>query len=128
MDTLERIAGIVVTLLVLADVFLTVLYARLGKGILSGRLATGVWVTFRFVAGHRATSSGKLLSFAGPTLVVLLVLMWAFGLTLGGALIMHPALNHEIRASVGSMATDFSEALLCSQNSLSIVTTGDCSP
>src|SRR5690349_17529429 len=128
MDTLEQVAGAIVMLVVLADVFLTVLYARLGRGILSGRVATAVWYVFRFVGRHRRDGAGKLLSFGGPTTVVLLVLTWAFGLTIGGALVMHPALGHAIQSPTGAIPTVFSEALLCSQNSLSIVTTGDCAP
>lgn len=130
MRLLEQLAGALVMLVVVADVYLTVLYARLGRGILSGRVATAVWVTFRAISrlsGGRSRS-GKLLAFGGPTTVVLLVLTWAFGLTLGGALVMHPALGREIQASAGAIPTDFSQALLCSQNSLSIITTGDCSP
>lgn len=36
---LQQISGILIVLLILLDVFLTVLYARMGSGLISPRLA-----------------------------------------------------------------------------------------
>src|SRR4051812_50122303 len=44
---IEPILGIPLMLVVLADVFLTVLYARMGTAILSERLGRALWVGFR---------------------------------------------------------------------------------
>src|SRR4051812_20057057 len=68
---IEPIAGTLLMALVLADVFLTVLYARAGTGIISDRLARLVWLTLRRVASDRTNS--HLLSFCGPFIVVALL-------------------------------------------------------
>jgi hypothetical protein len=49
--------------LVLLDVFLTVLYARVGTGIISTRVARGSWRTVRALAKTMPSRSGKVLSF-----------------------------------------------------------------
>ena len=43
----EPILGVPLMLVVLADVFLTVLYARMGTAILSERLGRALWLAFR---------------------------------------------------------------------------------
>ena len=43
---LEQLLGALLMLLVLADVYLTVLYARVGTGIISEKLARVVWRFF----------------------------------------------------------------------------------
>ena len=42
---MEPVLGTVLMVNVLADVFLTVLYARAGTGVMSDRLARQVWLT-----------------------------------------------------------------------------------
>ena len=44
---IEPIVGVPLMLVVLADVFLTVLYARMGNAILSERLCRALWLAFR---------------------------------------------------------------------------------
>lgn len=113
---------------VLLDVFLTVLYARIGTGILSVHLARSIWLAFRALAPDAAGRRGKFLAFCGPVMLVLLLLTWAMGLTLGAALIMHPFLASAITASNGSKETDFVTALFVGGSSLSIVGGGDYQP
>jgi hypothetical protein len=72
----EAIAGALLMALVLADVFLTVLYARAGTGIISDRLAKLIWHAMRCVG---------LLSFCGPFIVVALLFTWSALLALGAA-------------------------------------------
>src|SRR3954454_8819441 len=115
----EPIAGTLLMALILADVFLTVLYARAGTGIISDRLARLVWLALR-----RASSPGNgshLLSFCGPLIVVALLLTWSILLALGAALIVHPQLGTSITASNGGTPTDFVTAIYVAGSSLSIV-------
>src|SRR5947209_10420932 len=77
----EPIAGTLLMCLVLADVFLTVLYARAGTEIISNRLARLIWLALRRLASHRSNS--QLLSFCGPLIVVALLLTWSILLALG---------------------------------------------
>src|SRR3954451_21851978 len=88
---LEPLAGALLMALILADVFLTVLYARAGTGIISDRLARLVWLVL-----GRASSPGNgshLLSFCGPLILVALLFTWSILLALGAALIVHPQLG-----------------------------------
>jgi len=70
---LEPLAGGIVLAITLLDVFLTVLYARAGTGLLAPRLARGVWRIFRGLSGGRHAG---ILSYCGPAQLVALVLMW----------------------------------------------------
>jgi hypothetical protein len=126
--TLEQIGGAALMALFLADIFLTILYARAGNGLLAPRWNRLVWTIVNAVARtadrHRAT----VLSFAGPLIVVSLIAFWALGLTIGAALIIRPELGTAIRPSSGDTPTDLVTALLVAGNSLSIVGGGDYAP
>ncbi|MGW8141431.1 ion channel [Sphingomonas zeae] len=120
--------GTALMLLFLADVFLTVLYARAGTGLLAPRWNRIVWALLRGLAKLAGRHRSTALTFAGPLIVVSLIAFWSFGLTLGVALIVQPELGIAIRPSSGEAPTDFVTALLVAGNSLSIVGGGDYSP
>lgn len=124
---LEQIAGALLMIAVLVDVFLTVLYARIGTGILSIRLAHATWTAFLMVA-RRLRHRGKILAMCGPIILVLLVFMWGLGLALGAALILQPHLGSSIRASVGNTRTDFISALFAGGSSISVVGAANYTP
>lgn len=126
--TLEQIGGVALTLLFLADIFLTVLYARAGTGLLARRWNRAIWASLRFFAGLLGRRRDAALSLAGPLIVVSLLAFWAVGLTVGAALVVQPELGNAIRPSSGDAPTDFVTALLVAGNSLSIVGGGDFSP
>ncbi|MGZ2385344.1 ion channel [Rhizobium leguminosarum] len=126
--TVEQIAGAGLMVLFLTDIFLTVLYARAGTGLLAPRWNRIVWASIGGVAALFGSRRSIALSFAGPLIVVALIGFWALGLTTGAALIIHPELGTAIRPSSGNASTDFVTALLVAGNSLSIVGGGDYSP
>jgi len=125
---IEQIVGAALMLLFLADIFLTVLYARAGSGLLAPRWNRGIWALLHGVANLLGRHRGTLLSLAGPLIVVSLIGFWAFGLTLGAALVIQPELGTAIRPSSGDAPRDFVTALVVAGNSLSIVGGGDFSP
>jgi hypothetical protein len=84
---IEQIAGGLLFLLVLIDIFLTVLYARMGYGLLSRFFARSTWIAFRTVGRSIDRGRSLFLSFCGPVILILLVLLWGFLLTLGTALV-----------------------------------------
>lgn len=126
--TLEQGIGAALILLFLADIFLTVLYARAGTGLLAPRWNRAVWAVFRAVARLWGKRGGTVLSIGGPFIVVSLIVFWALGLTIGAALVIRPELGTTIRPSSGGTPTDFVTALFVAGNSLSIVGGGDYSP
>jgi hypothetical protein len=119
---LEQSLGAALFLFILVDVFLTVLYARMGSGILSDRVARLIWRVFRGFAKPLApTTAAKFFSFCGPLILVIVLLVWALSLTLGMALIIHPKLGTAIVAASGPTPSDFATALYASGGSISIV-------
>jgi hypothetical protein len=125
---LERLLGAAVMALVLADVFLAVLYARMGSSIVGRWVAFATWKLFRGlyrVFGRRITG---LLSFCGPVIIVLLIGTWALGLGVGAALVIHPALGTGVTTFGGATPTDFATALLAGIGSISVVSEGGFAP
>ena len=124
--SLEVVAGLLVMGLIVADIFVTVLYARAGTSLFSRRLARGAWWSFRLLGrgGHRAT----VLSFCGPAIVIVLIAFWSLGLSVGAALAIHPALGTSVVATGGPTDRDFVTALYAGSNSLSIVGSGSYGP
>ncbi len=126
--TLEQIGGAALMALFLADIFLTILYARAGTGLLAPRWNRLVWTIVNAVARTAGRYRSTVRSFAGPLIVISLIAFWALGLTLGAALIIRPELGTAIRPSSGDTPTDLVTALLVAGNSLSIVGGGDYAP
>jgi hypothetical protein len=127
MATIEQAVGIGIMLLFLTDIFVTVLYARANAGILAPRLGRLIWRVFRVVGGSLGRPA-DVLSFCGPAILITAVAFWAFGLTLGAALIIHPELGHGVVSGSGETGTDFLTALEAGGASLAIVGAGDHSP
>jgi hypothetical protein len=125
---LEQVMGVFLVLLMLADVFLTVLYARAGTGIVGIRLARVIWAAFRTAAGALGPRGGDVLAFCGPAILVLLVATWGLALTLGAALIMHPLLGTAITTQSGGTPTDFVAAMYAGGSSMAIVGSSDFAP
>ncbi len=125
---IEQASGAILIVLILLDVFLTVLYARIGAGILGYQAALATWRGFRRIARHFGENRGAVLSFCGPVILVLLLVLWSFGLTLGTALILHPHMGTAVRANSGPTPTDFITSLYVAESSVSIVRSGEFSP
>lgn len=127
-SVLERASGVLVMGVVLLDVFLTVLYARIGTGLIAERAAHLTWMAFRRVAEAAGTRRGMVLSFCGPVILLLYVLLWAVGLTLGAGLIIHPGLGTGVQAGDGPTPTDIITALYAGGSSMAIVGASDFRP
>ncbi len=125
---LEVSGGAVLMAIALLDVFLTVLYARAGTGVISPLVMTGTWRLFRAVGRQAGRHAPAILSMCGPVVVISLVFLWAAVLTLGSALIFHPFLGTAVTSGSGRTPTDFVAALFAAGNSLSIVGSGGFSP
>jgi hypothetical protein len=126
--SLEQVLGAALILTFLADIFLTVLYARAGTGLLAPYWNRAVWISLSTAGRLLGNRRRRLLSLAGPIIVVSLIGFWALGLTVGSALVIRPELGTAIRPSSGDTPTDFVTALLVAGNSLSIVGSGNYSP
>src|SRR3954452_22496928 len=100
--------GAALMLLILSDLFLTVLYARVGRSVFSNRLARLVWSTVRGIAGYFPRYRGSILSFCGPAMLLILVAIWTLGLSAGAGMIVYPKLGTSVRAvAEPHTSTDF---------------------
>ena len=124
----EQGIGLLLILIILLDIFLTVLYARIGTSIIGSRVGRVMWKLFVKAANAFGSAKGIVLSFCGPFILVLLVALWALGLTLGAALIMHPKLGTAIRSTNGETPTDFVTAMYAGGTSMAIVGASDFTP
>ena len=122
---LEPIIGGIVIAITLLDVFLTVLYARAGTGLLAPRLARGVWRLFHGLSGGKHAG---ILSYCGPTQLVAVVLMWGVLLAFGSGLVIHPGLGVGVESSSGVTDTDLVTAVFVGGSSMSIVGASDYGP
>ncbi|KAB1071212.1 two pore domain potassium channel family protein [Methylobacterium planeticum] len=128
LPVLEGASGALVMGVFLTDIFLTVLYARIGTGLIADRVAHLTWAIFCRAADVFGQKRGAVLSFCGPVILIVYVLLWALGLTLGAGLIIHPALGTSVRASTGETPTDFVTALYAGGSSMTIVGASDFKP
>ena len=121
--------GAAVMVLIFTDMFLTVLYARIGRSVFSNRMARLVWRCFRTIAFRLPRHKGAILSFCGPVILVLLVGVWTMGLSAGAGMIVYPHLGTSVRA-VGESATpsDFLTAVYAAAKSMTVVAAGDYAP
>jgi hypothetical protein len=127
--SLEQALGVLLFVAVLLDVFLTVLYARIGTGVLSNGIGRLTWRAARWLARRvDREHPGTALSFAGPVVLVLLVGAWALVLTCGMGMILHPYLGAEVRAKDGAMPNDFVTAMYAGGSSVAILGSSDLAP
>ena len=124
----EQVAGLGLLTLILVDIFVTVLYARAGSGVIAPHVERLFWRVIRQISKVSARMRDHVLSFGGPLLVVALVAMWFVGLSLGAALVIHPALGSGVRAANGDTPTTFMAALFAGGSSVSIVGSGGFEP
>ncbi|HZA93216.1 MAG TPA: hypothetical protein VE420_11370, partial [Gemmatimonadales bacterium] len=66
MGRLEQGLGILLILMILLDIFLTVLYARIGTSLIGSRIARLVWASFVTASKVFGSRRGAILSFCGP--------------------------------------------------------------
>jgi len=128
MKTLEQLAGALVLVVALTDVFLTVLYARMDTGLLAMRYARGIERVWVWLSRPFGKPRARFVSFGGPLTLLAVLALWIALLTLGSALVLHPALGHAVRPSNVEARTDFLTALYVGGASISVVGTTGYSP
>ncbi len=117
---LAEALGTLLLLVVLGDVFLTVLYARIGPHLLSHHVARLAWSFVRWASKPLGRYRTVALSLGGPAILVVMVAGWALGLTFGTALIIYPNLGMAVTAKSGETPTDFIAALYAGGGSMAI--------
>lgn len=124
----EQIAGLVIVIGVLLDVFLTVLYARMGFSIAADSLAQLVWSAVFHLSRPFTKKRPLILSFGGPLIVVSVLAFWIVTMILGSAMIFQPQLGVAVRASSGETTRDFMTAVYTAGTSMITLGTGSLEP
>ena len=132
----EQVAGALLIVCAFLDIFLTVLYAKIGShgasragaGVISLRVARAIWWVFRHITGRLPFNRDAAWSFCGAVTVVCLVLVWSTLLAVGAALMLHPALGEGVRSSSSPHVRDFVSALYVGGSSLSLAASSDFYP
>jgi hypothetical protein len=125
-DRALQVAGGVVVLVTLADVFYTVLFPASGHGPLRRPLSHQVWRVFATVGRRLPTARRRrFLAYSGPVQISATILIWVVLLVVGWAMVFAPALGDQVRASQGPTATGFGTALYYSGFTLTTLGTGD---
>ncbi|WP_254863614.1 potassium channel family protein [Halovivax gelatinilyticus] len=83
MRTPYLVLGTIVLVATVVDILWTTLWVDGGSGPLSGRLTTGVWRGLRWASREET----RLLSVAGPLILVATLVMWIAGLWVGWSLL-----------------------------------------
>jgi hypothetical protein len=127
---LSPIGGVALVVVALADIFLTVLYARIGWAFLIESLGALMWRLFKSVAPRFGRHRDQVLSFCGPTVLVGAVALWITMLVCGFALIIWPRLGTSIVSSQPNQPTptDFATAVYYSGSCLTTAFGGDLVP
>jgi hypothetical protein len=102
-----QFVGFAFVVLGLVDVFLAVLYARSGVGLISRFLIPLTWRFFRAVGARIPSQSvaDLWLAFCGPTMIVLLVGVWLWTEIVGFGLMIWPRLGNSIVSTQGPQHT-----------------------
>lgn len=128
MDLLIQVVGLGLVLLALVDIYLTVLFPRLGSSVLSFMLARSLWCLFRTVAGIMPAQRARLLAHSGSLTVTTIVVAW-IALLIGGFTCLNwVGLGTGIQASEGPTPRDFWTALYYSGYAVTTLGTGDLLP
>jgi hypothetical protein len=135
MDRLTQVIGIGLVLIALIDIYLTVLYPR-SKNWISMRFSRLIWSIFQHLAaapiwrtlGFGANFRQRLLSYCGPTVLVVVVLLWVFLLITGFACIVWPVLGSDIQVDESITPINFITALYYSGCVFTTLGTGNFTP
>lgn len=121
--------GLLLLLLVVYDVYATILHARARGGPVSETLNRGVWHIARRIA-FRLTRQRRhrFLNAIGPLLLPALIILSILLLVTGFALIYYPHMPHEFVTATGAEASRWFESLYLSGVTLTTVGYGDITP
>jgi hypothetical protein len=126
-ETVSTGAGVVLLLIVFYDLFQTVVLPRpaVRKFQLARYLVRPLWIVWRWVSlrSSRVDRSETRLAAFGPVSLIVLVLIWAFGLILGYGLILYG-----VRDQFRPELADFPEAFYVSASTLVPLAYGDFVP
>ena len=124
MNEVYLVAGILLILWGLVEGLWTTLWIDGNSAPVTSRFTTFIWKIFRLI--FRSQRDRKL-SLAGPTILLLTVLMWIVCIWLGWTLIFYSAPN-SLEAGSGTLPVDFTDVLWYTSYNMFTVGNGDFIP
>lgn len=126
MDRLLVAAGTLIVVLAVADIFFTVLFPASRHGPVRKPLSQGIWRLFR-LAGRMTGGRTRrnLLSYSGPTVIAVTMIVWFLLLVSGFAMVYKPVLGTAITAAQGPTDTGWATAFYYSGFTLTTLGIGD---
>lgn len=126
MDAVLIVAGSIVVVAVAQDVFATVLFPASRHGLVRKPVSRWVWHGFRWLS-HRLRGQRRrnVLSYGGPAVITVTIVVWFVLLVAGWAMIYKPGLGGSITAGSGMTDTSWATALYFSGFSLTTLGVGD---
>jgi catechol 2,3-dioxygenase-like lactoylglutathione lyase family enzyme len=129
MNLFIQVCGAGLVLLVLVDLYVTVLFPRGGPGPVSRAIFKLLWPLFTLPYRFSRRAGEAVLAHAGPIILVAPLFAWGMLLVLGFALIVWPALGSAIMATGDeATSTDFYSALYYAGVSFTTLGYGDLVP
>lgn len=129
MDVLPIAAGAAIIVIVLADVFFTVLYPASGRGPLRKPATAVAWGLFRLAARSLGARGRRaLLCYAGPVIIAQTMVLWCALLIAGWALVFLPAMGGAVASGSGAPDQGWLAALYFSGFNFSTLGMGDIVP
>jgi hypothetical protein len=129
MDIFFPIAGTLVVVAVMLDIFFTALYPASDHGFIRKAVSRSVWLAFRRVGEATGPRRRRnLLAYNGPCVVVATLAAWLLLLIIGWAMIFFPGLGTAIRATSGGADTGWVAAVYFSGFNLTTLGVGDLVP
>lgn len=120
------VSGVALIVVVLVDVWLTILHPD-AEGLLAGSVRRLVWRASSLASGRGASPRRTPLVWAGPILVTGTFLTWIVPLVFGVALLVWPYLDGYHRV-VGYGPAGFDDALYFAAGTLTVLGYGDITP
>ncbi len=118
--------GFALVLVVLTDVFFTVLFPASGHGPVRRPFSRWTWWCFAALGRRMGPSRRRrFLAYSGPVQITGTIFIWVSVLLVGWALVFQPALGHAVKAATGPTDTGFDTALYYSGFALTTLGTGD---
>ncbi|MGB3202730.1 MAG: potassium channel family protein, partial [Nodosilinea sp.] len=96
--------------------------------MLSLKLSKWTWELFRLLSKVPFRKREQILSYCGPTLLIIIVTVWVCSFTVGFGLFYWPTLGSGIQSSQGQQPTDLATALYYSGYTLTTLGVGDLVP
>lgn len=126
MNVASAVAGLLLTLLVVREVWLTVLHAD-AEGAFATVIRRGVWRLATVVGSQHPMPRRRVLALAGPAIIVLTFVAWIGVLILGVTLVVWPMLHHYSTDSALGTLT-FLDAFYYAGGTVTVLGYGDISP